>query len=62
MNIMINTYNIYGIRIAGNKYKKRIDYPSMFQDPYAYRLKDVFLSAYSVGNIYKVSLYLGYGG
>lgn len=59
---MINKYNIYKIKIAGKKYKKCITLPTMFQDPYEYRMKDVFLSAYSVGNIYKVSLHLGYRG
>ena len=54
---MLDNYNIYRIRIAGNKYKKRIDYPSMFQDPYEYRMKDMYLAAYSVSNIYKV--YIG---
>lgn len=59
---MINNYNLYRIRIAGKKYRTYIALPIMFQDPYKYRLKDVFLSAYSIGNIYKVHLYLGNGG
>lgn len=59
---MINKYNTYKIKIAGKKYKKCIALPTMFQDSYEYRMKDVFLSAYSVGNIYKVSLHLGFGG
>lgn len=59
---MINKYNIYKIKIAGKKYQKCIALQTMFQDRYKYRMKDVFLSAYSVGNIYKVSLHLGYGG
>lgn len=59
---MINKYNTYKIKIAGKKYKKCIALPTMFQDPYECRMEDVFLSAYSVGNIYKVSLHLSYGG
>ena len=59
---MINNYNLYRIRIAGKKYRKDIVLPTMFQDPYKYRLEDVFLSAYSIGNIYKVHLYRGNGG
>lgn len=62
MKIMISHYNLYKIKIAGTKYRTSIALPTMFQDPYRYRIKDVFLSAYSVGNIYKVSLHLGYGG
>lgn len=59
---MINKYNTYKIKIAGKKYRRYIALQAMFQDPYTYRLKDVFLSAYSIGNIYKVHLYLGNGG
>lgn len=59
---MINNYNVYRILIAGKKYRRYIALPVIFQDPYTYRLKDVFLSAYSIGNIYKVYLYLGNGG
>lgn len=62
MNIMINKHNVYKIEVAGKKYSRSISLPAIFQDPYRYRMKDVFLSAYSVGNIYKVSLHLGYGG
>lgn len=59
---MINNYDFYRIRIAGKKYRTYIALPVMFKDPYVYRLEDVFLSAYSIGNIYKVHLYLGNGG
>ena len=50
---MINKYNTYKIKIAGKKYRKCI----AFQDPYEYRMKDMYLAAYSVSNIYKV--YIG---
>lgn len=59
---MINKYNTYKIKIAGNKYRKCIALPTMFQDPYEYRMKDMYLAAYSVSNIYKVYLYRGNGG
>lgn len=54
---MINKYNTYKIKIAGKKYRKCIALPTMFQDPYEYRMKDMYLAAYSVSNIYKV--YIG---
>lgn len=51
---MINKYNTYKIKIAGKKYRKCIALPTMFQDPYRYSMKDMYLAAYSVSNIYKV--------
>lgn len=51
---MINKYNTYKIKIAGNKCRKCIALPTMFQDPYEYRMEDMYLAAYSVSNIYKV--------
>lgn len=51
---MINNYNLYRIRIAGKKYRRYIALPTMFQDPYEYRMKDMYLAAYSVSNMYKV--------
>lgn len=51
---MINKYNAYKIKIAGKKYRKCIALPTMFQDPYRYSMKDMYLAAYSVSNIYKV--------
>ena len=54
---MINKYNTYKIKIADKKCRKCIALPTMFQDPYEYRMKDVYLAAYSVSNIYKV--YIG---
>lgn len=38
---MINKYNTYKIKIAGKKYKKCIALPTMFQDPYEYRMKEM---------------------
>lgn len=54
---MINKYNTYKIKIAGKKYRKCIALPTMFQNPYEYRMKDIYLALYSVSNIYKV--YIG---
>jgi len=59
---MINKYNTYKIKIAGKKYRKCIALPIMFQDPYEYSMKDMYLTAYSVSDIYKVYLYRGNGG
>lgn len=51
---MVNKYNIYRIEVAGKKYSRSIILPAIFQDPYGYRMKDMYLAAYSVSNIYKV--------
>lgn len=57
MSVVINKYNTYRIKITGKKYSRSIILPTIFQDPYEYRMKDVYLAVYSVSNIYKV--YIG---
>lgn len=57
---MISHYNLYKIKIAGTKYRTSIALPAIFQDPYKYRMKDMYLAAYSVSNIYKVYMCNGW--
>ena len=57
---MVNRYNVYKIKVAGKKYRRSIVIPTMFQDPYRYRMKDMYLAAYSVSNIYKVYMCNGW--
>lgn len=54
MNIMVNRHKLYKIEVAGKKYRISIARPVMFKDPYKYSIKDMYLAAYSVSNIYKV--------
>lgn len=51
---MISHYNLYKIKIAGTKYRTSIALPIMFQDPYRYSMKDVFMAMYSISNVYQV--------
>lgn len=60
MNIMINKHNVYKIEVAGKKYSRSISLPAIFQDPYKYRMKDMYLAAYSISNIYKVYMCNGW--